>query len=124
MDVPPSLSPNPTDSAHTEGKAVASSLLQVWRVGSCLLPMDAAGFFQHSLEQPWEHSGAGMPPTRWLHNPELTALLCCQKYEFSLSCASTSELFRLYLLRASFLGILNTQNKSWGILVWHSLSYR
>lgn len=68
-------------------------------------PMSAAGA-EPSLE------AAGMPWTRWLKKFELMSVLCCQKYKFSLSCPSTSDLFGLYLISASFPGILNTQNKS------------
>ena len=89
---------------------------------------------QHSLDQPHEHcryraltETSRNAMTRWLKKFELMSVLCCQKYKFSLSCASTSDVFGLYLISASFPGVLNTKKKSWCILfeqVWLSLSYR
>lgn len=126
-------------------KAVACSLiyfLPVRKVGIlsghvCVRSTDHAGFiFLYSTvwTSPMSAAGtepslkpAGMPWTRWLKKFELMSILCCQKYKFSLSCASTSDLFGLYPISASSPGILNTQKKSWYILfeqVWHGLSYR
>lgn len=125
-------------------KAVACHLiyfLLVWKVGIlfarvCMHSMDHAGFIflcSTVWTSPMSTAGtepslkpAGMPWTRW-PKFELMSILCCQKYKFSLSCTITADLFGLYLISASFPGILNNQNKSWYILfeqVWHSLSYR
>lgn len=112
-------------------KAVACRLiyfLLVWKVGIlsarvCVHSMDHAGFiFLYSTvwTSPMSTAGtepslkpAGMPWTRWPKKFELMLILCCQKYKFSLSCTITADLFGLYLISASFPGILNNQNKSW-----------
>lgn len=87
----------------------------------------ASGFSFPSSQElqgqtPW--NPAGKPWTRWLKKFEFMSMLSCQKCQLGLSCASSLDLFGLYLITASFLGILNTQNKPWDMLfgqIWHSL---